>query len=113
MRRPNPRRCHISSVAPSCYSETYRNGQRSGAMWRRRGTTGTAPTGGGELPDGDLAIVLRAMVDRRAFAPLYEKYVTAIYRRCRARLRDADEAWDATGVTFHKALAALEGFQGG
>ncbi|HEY7036371.1 MAG TPA: sigma-70 family RNA polymerase sigma factor [Thermomicrobiales bacterium] len=82
-------------------------------MWRRRSATGTAPPAGGEPADGDREIVLRAMVDRRAFAPLYEKYLTAVYRRCRNRLRDADEAWDATGVTFHKALAALDGFQGG
>jgi RNA polymerase sigma-70 factor, ECF subfamily len=82
-------------------------------MWRR-GATSTALPGGGE-PTGedDLAVVLRAMVDRRAFAPLYEKYLTAVYRRCCNRLRDTDEAWDATGVTFQKALAALDGFQGG
>jgi RNA polymerase sigma factor (sigma-70 family) len=83
-------------------------------MWRRRDTTGTAPPGGGEPPeDDDLAVVLRAVVDRRAFAPLYEKYLSAVYRRCRGSLRDADEAWDATGVTFHKALAGLDGFRGG
>jgi RNA polymerase sigma-70 factor (ECF subfamily) len=82
-------------------------------MWRRRGTTITAPPGGGEPPEDDQAVVLRAMVDRRSFAPLYEKYLTAIYRRCSKQLRNADEAWDATGVTFHKALAALDGFQGG
>lgn len=85
-------------------------------MWRRRGagTTWAAPPSGGERPaEDDLAVVLRAVVDRREFAPLYEKYLTAIYRHCTNRLRDADEAWDATGVTFHKALAALDGFQGG
>lgn len=82
-------------------------------MWRRRGTTNTAPSGGDESPEDDQAVVLRAMVDRRAFAPLYEKYLTAIYRRCSRNLRNADEAWDATGVTFHRALAALDGFRGG
>ena len=89
-------------------------------MWRRRGTgttrTGTTwdlPPGGDQPAEDDLAVVLRAIVDRRAFAPLYEKYLTPIYRHCRRRLRDPDEAWDATGVTFHKALAALDGFRGG
>jgi RNA polymerase sigma factor (sigma-70 family) len=83
-------------------------------MWPRRGTTWTAPPEGGEpSAEDDQTVVLRAMVDRRAFAPLYEKYLTAVYRRCAGHLRDADEAWDATGVTFHKALAAPDGFQGG
>ena len=67
-------------------------------MWRRRGTgtTWAAPSSGGEQPaEDDRQVVLRAVVDRRAFAPLYEKYLTAIYRHCASRLRDADEAWDA------------------
>ena len=83
-------------------------------MWRRWGATRTAPPDGDE-PSGedDLTVVLRAIVDRHAFAPLYERYLTAIYRHCARRLRDPDDAWDATGVTFHKALAALDGFRGG
>jgi RNA polymerase sigma-70 factor (ECF subfamily) len=60
-----------------------------------------------------LVLVRQAIVDRRAFAPLYEQYVIPVYRYCFQRLRNADEAWDATGATFHKALAALEGFRGG
>lgn len=85
-------------------------------MWRRRGmgTTWTVPPSGEpSLAEEDLTVVLRAIVDRRAFAPLYEKYLTTVYRRCRSRLHDADEAWDATSATFHKALSALDGFQGG
>jgi RNA polymerase sigma-70 factor (ECF subfamily) len=83
-------------------------------MWGRRDTTGTAPPRGGEATEeDDQAVVLRAVVDRRAFAPLYEKYLTPVYRRCFGHLRDADEAWDAAGVTFHNALAGLDGFRGG
>jgi RNA polymerase sigma factor (sigma-70 family) len=83
-------------------------------MWGRRGTTGTAPPRGGEATDeDDLTIVLRAVVDRHAFAPLYEKYLTPVYRRCFDRLRDTDEAWDAAGATFQKALLGLDGFRGG
>jgi RNA polymerase sigma-70 factor (ECF subfamily) len=63
--------------------------------------------------EDDRDVVLRAVVDRREFAPLYEKYLTPVYRRCYRHLRNADEAWDATGATFHKALAALDGFRGG
>jgi RNA polymerase sigma-70 factor (ECF subfamily) len=93
-------------------------------MWRRGPTgTETAPPGEGERPgspgaaaraaEDDRDVVLRAIVDRREFAPLYEKYLTPVYRRCYGKLRNADEAWDATGATFHKALAALDGFRGG
>lgn len=83
-------------------------------MWRRRGTTSTAPPGGRETTDeDDQVVVLRAIVDRRAFAPLYERYLITVYRRCFGRLHDADEAWDATSVTFHKALAELDEFRGG
>lgn len=82
-------------------------------MWRRS-TSGTAPPRGVKRTDeDDLAVVLRAIVDRRAFAPLYEKYLPPVYRRCCAHLRDSDAAWDATSATFHKALAALHGFRGG
>jgi RNA polymerase sigma-70 factor (ECF subfamily) len=83
--------------------------------WRRRpGTTWAAPPdGGAQTDEDDRTVVLRAIVDRRAFAPLYEKYLTPIYRHCASRLRDPDEAWDATSVTFHKALAGLDGFRGG
>src|SRR5215212_564285 len=83
-------------------------------MWRRRGSTWIAPPGGGaSAEEDDRTVVLRAVVDRHAFAPLYEKYLTAVYHRCLHRLRDDDEAWDATGVTFHKALAGLDAFHGG
>ena len=87
-------------------------------MWTRRGSTSTAipilpPDDAPSSDEDDLTVVLRAIIDRHAFSPLYEKYVTAIYRRCFGKLSDPDEAWDATSVTFHKALAALDGFRGG
>lgn len=85
-------------------------------MWRRR-ATGTAPPSGveppGESEEDDLTAVFRAMLDRRAFAPLYQKYLTPILRYCAGHLRDEEEAWDAANSTFQKALAALDGFQGG
>jgi RNA polymerase sigma-70 factor (ECF subfamily) len=61
----------------------------------------------------DLEVVLRALVDRRAFEPLYRKYLTTIYRRCFAKLRNEDDAWDATSITFTNGLAHLDGFRGG
>lgn len=60
----------------------------------------------------DIALVLRAIVDRRAFEPLYRKYLMPVFRRCRAVTPDDDTAWDATSQTFAKVLAGLDGFDG-
>jgi RNA polymerase sigma-70 factor (ECF subfamily) len=58
----------------------------------------------------DLAVVRRAQQDRRAFEPLYRKYLTRVFHRCRAVSPDDETAWDATAQTFAKALAGLAGF---
>lgn len=56
---------------------------------------------------GDAAAVTAAQADRQAFAPLYERYVTPIFRYCYHRLGDREAAEDATSQVFIKALAAL------
>lgn len=61
----------------------------------------------------EYAIVLRALVDRRAFAPLYERHVDAIYRHCHRRLGEREAAEDLTGLVFRKALEGLHSFHGG
>jgi RNA polymerase sigma-70 factor (ECF subfamily) len=66
----------------------------------------------GGSAENDVALVLRAVVDRRAFEPLYRKYLMPIYRRCRSNSPDDESAWDATSQTFAKALAGLDGFAG-
>jgi DNA-directed RNA polymerase specialized sigma24 family protein len=82
---------------------------------RQRGDAGGPGTP--DPPDGpdedDLAIVIRTMTDPHAFAPLYRKYLPRVIGYCTKHLRDEDEAWDAAGVTFHKALAGIHGFRGG
>jgi RNA polymerase sigma-70 factor (ECF subfamily) len=55
----------------------------------------------------DAAHVRAAQQDPAAFAPLYERYVDAIYGYCWRLLRDPNAAADATGETFTKALKAL------
>ena len=60
----------------------------------------------GEDPD-DAALVAAAQADRRAFAPVYARYVDAVFRYCYHRLGDRVEAEDATSLVFTKALAAL------
>jgi len=49
---------------------------------------------------------LIASGDPAVFAELYDRHVDAIYRYCRLRLPNAQEAEDATAVVFEKAFAA-------
>src|SRR5690348_15175089 len=68
---------------------------------------------GREPPDDEDAIVLRALVDRRAFVPLYETHFAAIYRHCHRRLGEKEAAEDLTALVFRKALERLHSFHGG
>lgn len=63
------------------------------------------------LPD-ESALIARAQQDPRAFAPLYDHYVDAIYHYCARRLEDAGEAADMTSLIFSRALAALPTYRG-
>lgn len=63
----------------------------------------------GEVPDTILAAAAR--LDRRAFTPLYERYVAAIYRYCYYRLGSREAAEDATSQVFTRALTAISRFQ--
>jgi RNA polymerase sigma-70 factor (ECF subfamily) len=64
------------------------------------------------LPD-EAALITRAQHDPRAFAPLYDHYVEAIYHYCARRLGDAEAAADMTSLIFSRALAALPTYRGG
>lgn len=57
--------------------------------------------------EADSVLVARARRDRAAFAPLYDRYVVAIYRYCFRLLGNREAAEDATSETFTKAIAAL------
>jgi RNA polymerase sigma-70 factor (ECF subfamily) len=61
----------------------------------------------------DAALVALAQSDRRAFAPLYERYFDAVYRYCYRALGTPEAAADATGLVFAKALAALPNYRAG
>lgn len=69
-------------------------------------TDDEAPTAAGH---GEAALVARAKRDRRAFAPLYARYLTPVYRYCVGCLGSREAAEDATSLVFAKALAALPG----
>ena len=55
----------------------------------------------------DSVLVARAQRDRAAFAPLYDRYVVAIYRYCFRLLGNREAAEDATSEALTKAIAAL------
>jgi RNA polymerase sigma-70 factor, ECF subfamily len=54
-----------------------------------------------------------AGTDPPAFAVLYHRHVSAIYRFCYRRLGTKEAAEDATAQVFTKALAGLAGYRGG
>lgn len=57
--------------------------------------------------DDDSMLIRAAQHNPRAFAPLYERYVTRIYRYLRSRIPTDEEASDLTQQVFANALAAL------
>ncbi len=67
----------------------------------------------GDDAAAEAALVARARVDRRAFAPLYERYLDPVYRYCHRRLGNREAAEDATSLVFAKALTALPAYRDG
>jgi RNA polymerase sigma-70 factor (ECF subfamily) len=63
--------------------------------------------------DAEVVLLLRAVHDRDAFAPIYDRYLDPIYRYCYRRLREREAAEEATSQTFVQALAALPSYRGG
>ncbi len=61
----------------------------------------------------EAALMLAAQRDAAAFAPLYERYFTRIYRYCLRRVGGMQEAEDLTSQVFIRALRGLEGYRGG
>ncbi|MDQ3656872.1 MAG: sigma-70 family RNA polymerase sigma factor [Chloroflexota bacterium] len=58
----------------------------------------------------ELAIVRRAQHQPEAFAPLYERYVDAVFGYCYRRTSDREQAADLTHQIFAKTLTALPQF---
>lgn len=61
----------------------------------------------------DRAVILAALDDPDAFAPLYERYAPAIGGYCLRRLGDPEAAADATSLIFVRALQRLDTFRPG
>lgn len=57
--------------------------------------------------------VARSKLDPGAFAPLYERYIDAVFGYCLRRTSDRELAADLTSQIFERALAALPRYQPG
>jgi RNA polymerase sigma-70 factor, ECF subfamily len=64
-----------------------------------------------ENAEGDAALVKAARRDPSAFAALYRRYVTAVYRYHYSRVGTTADAEDLTGQTFISALEGLPGYR--
>lgn len=64
------------------------------------------------VPDRDDAELARAATeDRAAFAAIYERHRTPVYRYLRARTANDADAQDLTAATFERAMGAIHRFQ--
>jgi RNA polymerase sigma-70 factor (ECF subfamily) len=61
--------------------------------------------------DDEFELVERARHDRRAFAPLYQRYAPLVYRYCYHALGGREAAEDATSLVFEKVLARLPDYR--
>ena len=60
---------------------------------------------------GEAELIERARLDPRAFAPLYDRHFSQIYRYVYSKVRDQGAAEDVTAEVFTKALAAMPRYQ--
>jgi len=63
-------------------------------------------------PTDDAALAMRSKANIAEFAPLYDRYVGAIYAYCYLRLGTRELAEDATSETFERAMAAMSRYKG-
>jgi RNA polymerase sigma-70 factor (ECF subfamily) len=69
------------------------------------------PTGVSERDDAELRLARDAVKDRSAFAVIYERHRTPVYRYLRARTATDEDAQDLTATTFERAMGAIHRFQ--
>lgn len=63
------------------------------------------------LQEEEKTLIIRAQVDSRYFAPLYERYHDAIFRYVYRRVDEEETAYDITSNVFVKALQALPKYE--
>jgi RNA polymerase sigma-70 factor, ECF subfamily len=62
--------------------------------------------------DEDLALVQQAQADQEAFAELYQRHATRVYRYLLARVGNVADAEDLTSQTFMAAMVGLPRYHG-
>lgn len=62
--------------------------------------------------DDDRALARQAVHDRQAFAELYRRHVDRVYRYCRFRVHNVQDAQDLTAQTFIAALEQIDHYRG-
>lgn len=83
----------------------------TGASTKRASPVGRSWPQPGAASDPEHAEILRAQQDPHAFAPLYQRYVDAVFGYCYRRTSDRESAADLTSQIFARALAALPRYQ--
>ena len=63
-------------------------------------------------PMNELELARAALVDAQAFAELYRRHVTRVYRYHMARTGNEKDAEDLTSQTFMAALEGIRSFRG-
>jgi len=61
--------------------------------------------------EDEVVLIEAAKLDPAAFEPLYQRYMTRIYRYLYLRIRNTEDAADLTQQVFLKALRALPGYR--
>lgn len=61
--------------------------------------------------DEDEAMARAASLDPAAFATIYERHRTPVYRYLRSRTTTDDEAGELCAITFERAIAAIDRFR--
>jgi RNA polymerase sigma-70 factor, ECF subfamily len=62
--------------------------------------------------EDDRVLAKRAVYDRQAFAVLYRRHVDRVYRYCRFRVHNEQDAQDLTAQTFMAALEQIGHYRG-
>ena len=62
--------------------------------------------------DDDRALARQAVHDRQSFAVLYRRHVDRVYRYCRFRVHNEQDAQDLTAQTFMVALEQIGHYRG-
>src|SRR4051794_17000981 len=94
-------------------SEWQAAGRNQPAMIGRRFSTRTSVRALPVVESDDAALLVLAIGDPHAFAPIFDRYWDPVYRYCRYRLQHREDAEDAAIQILTNAYTGLRRFSGG